>query len=391
MEKDISKVVVRDALKPRREPYWIRLSTGHSLGFRRMTENSVGTWIARFWEPVQSKKPMKTLGDFSDIPKGERFGAARKAAEEWFTHLGRGGKAGKFTVADICAEYIEHVRDAKGDIAASDVTRRFESYVLDDQAFAAFELTKLTPQIIGTWRKRLSQKPVNAGKNRGGLRSDSTLNRDMTSFRAALNYGVTQAYLTNDLAWKEKLKPKANADQRRTLYLTEEQRGLLIKAAEPKIKDFLEGLCRLPLRPQALAKLKVKNFDPNLPALHLDVDKSHDRRTFMLPEKTAALLLRNCQGKRNDEPIFQQPNGRPWNKDAWKGPVKDAVLAAGLPEDAVTYSLRHSTITDIVQRNIDLLTIAQIAGTSRRMIEKHYGHFRPERGRQALAHLDVEI
>ena len=116
MEKDISKVAVRDALPPRREPYWIRLTTGHSLGFRRMTESSVGTWIARFWEPVQSKKPMKTLGDFSDIPKGERFNAARKAAEEWFTHLGRGGKTGKFTVTDICAEYVEHVRDTKGEM-----------------------------------------------------------------------------------------------------------------------------------------------------------------------------------------------------------------------------------------------------------------------------------
>lgn len=390
MEKDISKVAVRDALPPRREPYWIRLTTGHSLGFRRMTESSVGTWIARFWEPVQSKKPMKTLGDFSDIPKGERFNAARKAAEEWFTHLGRGGKTGKFTVSDICTEYVEHVRDTKGEIAARDVARRFESYVLDDQAFAVCELTKLTPQTIGAWKKRLSEKPVSAGKNRGGLRSESTLNRDMTCFRAALNYGVTQGYLTNDFAWKEKLKPKANADQRRTLYLTEKQRGLLIKAAEPEIRDFLEGLCRLPLRPQALAKLKVSDFDQNLLVLHLDIDKSHARRSFTFPERTATLLLRNCQGKRGDEPIFQRANGHHWNKDAWKGPVKEAVLAAGLPENAVTYSLRHSTITDLVQGNVDLLTVAQLAGTSLRMIEMHYGHFRPERGRQALAHLNVE-
>jgi site-specific recombinase XerD len=86
-------------------------------------------------------------------------------------------------------------------------------------------------------------------------------------------------------------------------------------------------------------------------------------------------------------PLFARADGKPWDKDSWKKPMKAAADAAGLPADTVTYTLRHSTITDLVTGGLDLLTVAQLSGTSVEMIERHYGHFRVEHAADALAKL----
>ena len=44
-------------------------------------------------------------------------------------------------------------------------------------------------------------------------------------------------------------------------------------------------------------------------------------------------------------------------------------------------------ITDLIQSGLDTLTVAQLSGTSVRMIEKHYGHLTRDHARDALARL----
>ena len=63
------------------------------------------------------------------------------------------------------------------------------------------------------------------------------------------------------------------------------------------------------------------------------------------------------------------------------------VKAANLPPTTTAYSLRHSVISDLVHEGLDLLTVAQISGTSVVMIERHYGHLRGEVAATALARL----
>jgi hypothetical protein len=47
MATRIDTVASRDKLKPRREPYWHRLRRGCYLGYRKMTTDGDGVWIAR--------------------------------------------------------------------------------------------------------------------------------------------------------------------------------------------------------------------------------------------------------------------------------------------------------------------------------------------------------
>lgn len=53
--------------------------------------------------------------------------------------------------------------------------------------------------------------------------------------------------------------------------------------------------------------------------------------------------------------------------------------------EADGYTLRHSTITDLVNLGLPLLTVAQISDTSAEMIERHYGHLCRPAAAEALA------
>jgi len=89
-------------------------------------------------------------------------------------------------------------------------------------------------------------------------------------------------------------------------------------------------------------------------------------------------------------PLLTRADGSAWNKDAWKYPVKDAIRAAGLPDNATAYALRHSAITDLLSlHRLDTATVAALSGTSLAMIEKHYSHLLRDHAAAALARLVI--
>jgi integrase len=131
------------------------------------------------------------------------------------------------------------------------------------------------------------------------------------------------------------------------------------------------------------------NFDKRLGVLTIGKDKAGQDRRLKLPEKTAAFFAARCKDKLPSAPLLARADGKAWTKDSWKRPIKDAASAANLPADVVAYGLRHSTITDLVHGGLDLLTVAQLSGTSVAMIERHYGHLRADHAAKALATLSL--
>jgi len=384
----IDTVASRDKLKPRRGPYWQRVSKGCYIGYRKMTTGGNGSWLARARDEEAGVQQLyKPLGEFLELADHLRFDAAAKAAHAWFDHLGRGGSARAATVLDACTRYVRHLTATKSERAAKDAEARFKNYVLVHAKLAATELPKLTPTQLEAWRKSLRELPTRSGGSRGGRRSDSTLNRDMTCFRAALNLAYLDGLLTTDFAWRSKLRPIKNADQRRELYLDRAQRLQFIEKAPTDLAAFLRGLCQLPLRPGALAQLTAGDFDQRLKVLKIGRDKSGKDRRIKLPEVTAKFFDNASNDKLPTAPLLSRVDGRAWNKDAWKWPIKATVEAANLPDGTTAYTLRHSVISDLVHDGLDLLTVAQISGTSVAMIEKHYGHLRSDVAAGALARL----
>ena len=386
----LTSVTARDKLKVQREPHWMKLNSGAYLGFRKMTAGSTGAWLARY-RTDDGRQLKLALGEFADSPPSQRFDLAKRAAEQWFAHLDRGGISSAKTVADACRGYVEHVRQRRSDKPATDLEARYRRWVNGDP-FGKIELAKLTRQRVSDWRSRLRKAPVKVNRDKREKpllreRSASSVNRDVTAVRAALNFAHDAAWVTTDVAWRVELRPEKNADRRRDVYLDITQRQALIEAAQPDLRDLIRGLSLIPLRPGALAALTVSHFDQRRSVLTVGKDKAGGDRRIKLPPTTAEWLLELCGGRPSGSPLIPRGDGLPWNKDAWKGPMKRADMDASLPPAATAYALRHSVITDLVTGGLDLLTVAQLSGTSVAMIERHYGHLRAEHAAAALARL----
>ena len=230
----IDSVTARGRLIPRREPYWHKLATGRYVGFRYMAAGVTGTWIARYWDDAQRKQIYKSLGTLEEYADGRRFDKADEQARDWFTHLGKGGSSKVYNVAGACDAYVEHLRTEKGESAAEDAQGRFDRWV-HGTALAKVELSKLKREHFRKFRTMLIEAPVTIA-NETRERAKDTVNRDMSSVRAALNLAFLDGKVTTDFAWRENLKPIRNASRRRGLYLERTQRKAFIEHAAPDIE-----------------------------------------------------------------------------------------------------------------------------------------------------------
>ena len=146
MATSIKTVTDRAKLKPRREPYWESVRKGCYPGFRKLTADTDGTWVARWRDTATLKQHYQALGAFTELPPNERRDAAAKAAATWFQHVGAGGRLDAMSVDGACRAYVDHVRSEKGDEPAEDADSRFRRWVYDDARLAPVELVKLQPQ-----------------------------------------------------------------------------------------------------------------------------------------------------------------------------------------------------------------------------------------------------
>lgn len=384
MAMDLSKVGERDRLKPQREPHWQRLRAGCFLGFRPSKRGGKGTWIARAYDEDAGKYRVKSLGDFGTLPGNEMFAAAKKEAEKLAELVEAGGhvRAKIETVADACEAYAKTRPEAE---------KRFGRYVYGDP-IAKVKLDKLRRRHVKEWRERLEALPALVSRRKKGEpihreRAASTVNRDMAVFRAALAKVLSPGAPNSEAAWQEALKATPNANGRRTLYLDRSQRRKLLEKTDAEAAPFVRALCLLPLRPGALAALTAGDFDKRTAELTIGKDKTGKPRRIQLPQEAAKLLTAQAKNKLPGAALLMRANGKAWDKNSWKLPIAAAVAAAGLPGDATAYTLRHSTITDLVSAGLPLLTIAQISGTSAEMIERHYGHLASDAAVKALGEL----
>ncbi|HEX7501522.1 MAG TPA: tyrosine-type recombinase/integrase [Polyangia bacterium] len=320
-----------------------------------------------------------------------RFDAAKKAAA-WFEHLDRGGSLDTLTVREACEEYIASVRMKGKEATAADIAARFKRRIYSEK-IADIDLPKLTRRHVEAWRLSFTTTPVvinpHTKKPKTRARASSSVNRDMAALRAALNLAHDNGAVTSDMAWRVARRRIENADRRRDAYLDRAQRAALIANAPSDLALFLQGLSVIPLRPGALASLKAASFEERLSVLTIGKDKSGGDRRIKLPQQTSTFFGVQARDKLPSAPLLARGDGKAWDKDSWKKPVRAAAKAAGLSDEITAYAMRHSTITDLVTGGLDLLTVAQVSGTSVAMIEKHYGHLRADHAAAALATLTL--
>src|SRR5688572_9507753 len=109
---DLGSRDAREGLRGRREPYFMVIERGLSLGYRKTAEG--GSWLVRRYDPLTKRHFETRLGTADDSRDADghevlSFGQAqRKALLEALSEAERAG--GKhYTVADAVAEYLNYL------------------------------------------------------------------------------------------------------------------------------------------------------------------------------------------------------------------------------------------------------------------------------------------
>ena len=369
----------RERLKARKAPYWYRLLPKRFIGYRRSVFGG-GTWIAKYEAHGSAARREKVLGHESDLGS---FEAAEAAAREWFREFDADSSdTTRASVSDACRAYVDALRRQGRFKSADDAARMFARFVAGTE-FGGTRLTELTAGVSQAWFDSLMDRAPADPERRRAARA--TANRKLASVRAALNHAYrVLGWVGSDRGWTP-VRPHGSlvkrdnpVKQRDAAFLTKAERQRLLLSLKPDLADFCRAILLSGARPGEIAKLRVGDYSPGTGELHVPFDTKVGGRTIIVSSQMRELVER-CAAKRPPvEPLFARSDGRFWNNDAWKRPFKRAVIKAGLDPRVVPYCLRHTAITEFILAGIDSAIVAAWAGTSVRMIEQTYGHFRSE-------------
>lgn len=372
MADNIKSKSGRSRLSVRREPHWARIRTGLYVGYRKLKEGE-GTWIARRQENGE-----KEYRSFGAISSEGAFDDAVKAAIEWNDSLEQGATNKIVTVEDACRAYVDHLRMHKSPASAADAEGRFKRLIYGTK-IGHIQLPKLKTTDVKKWLN--AQVDPDADDEDDIRKAKDSANRNLNSFKAALNLALTDRLVATDAAWKT-VTGFSGVGKRRTEFLDMAQRGTLIDACPDDLKLLVKAMLLTPARPGELAALKVSDF--NKAQGSLDLDGKTGRRTATVSSAARQFFTEQSKGKLPSAPLLSREYGDHWNKDAWKKMYKAAVREAKLPPNTVMYTLRHVAISELIMGGMDSFIVARLAGTSVVMIEKHYGHLRHQDTREKL-------
>jgi integrase len=112
-------------------------------------------------------------------------------------------------------------------------------------------------------------------------------------------------------------------------------------------------------------------------------------RTLVLNPASVAILERLCGGRPHGDPIFTRPTGGPYSNVNVAERFQSVRRRAMVRAEITIYSLRHLWISEALMAGVDGMLVARMAGTSVKMIETVYGHFRVASMQDAQARLDA--
>jgi integrase len=407
----------REALAARREPYWYKLSRDRHLGLRKLSQDSFGSWIARFRDEARQRH-YKSLGECSDT---FGFDAAKVAAEVWFRDREQGVRErdedGPATVATACREYVRSLVAEERRDSARDAHMRFRRTVYgdsndvefgprkaqdepgdSDRAVSTAKRSARTPKQRTPVAHPIAALPLSRVRSprlkkwhvelvAAGL-SKASANRTLTALKAALNLAVKNRLVSAAAAqeWAE-VAPLKGASRRRDLFLDVMQRRALLANSQGAVHQLIKVVLYTGCRAGELTSARRSAFDARTKSL--TVSGKTGTRTIPLTPAAVEIFAAISKDKLPNASLLTRDDGKPWAHSDWDEDVKAAAVLAGLPTETCLYTLRHSFITQALLDGVSTLEVSKIVGTSLAMIEKHYGHLVHDTARERLAKVQL--
>lgn len=195
----------------------------------------------------------------------------------------------------------------------------------------------------------------------------STVNRELNMLRSMFNRAVEWGQIEkNPLSGVKKLKPlKAEDYERKALYISNGVFTKLLNDSSPNLRNFLTVAKNTGMRVGELVNLKWTDIDFNTKQIKIKESKNFTQR--YVPMNCTVYEALNSLDK-TVESVFPYKS-RESASNSWRK-VK---LRLGLSEYRL-HDLRHTFITDLVTRGVDIVTVMEITGHKDIRMLKRYTH-----------------
>jgi integrase len=312
-----------------------------------------------------------------DSPTGPNY---IKALQEFGKHLRQeeGKGTDSFRVAALANEYRWYLQSKKRKGALRNVNSYLRSFV---DRFGGLCVAELVGRHVDEWLDARDSW------------NDSSKWLACSTLQTVLNWGVKKGWIASNPLRGRIEMPKATP-RGRECRLSQEFMDLLEAHACQALKVLLVVMRGTGSRPEELAKATARDFKGDRIVFAFDPPeggyvhkqakrgKHVDRVIFLTPE-LSALVAELCR-VHPCGPIFRATRGEGWNTNkrqaTWDRLLESEPIAAYMRQhgikrkNCVPYSYRHTWISDALDKGISIKLIADLAGTSVAMIEKHYGH-----------------
>ena len=398
----LTSAMVIESLTPRISPYWNTLEFCRHLGVQRHPQNG-NFWVARVRTRTGGLYLQKRLSPVCfDGNEGVGYDAALALAREWFKDpevadvastpypvginqkLRYEKQVAAFTVGDALQDYVEWKRVSAAKTHFQTNLSLINHHLiprLGDQpleGFTARQFTEFCRDVLETPPKRGNQKAGPRTRleklDRESLRKrKKTLNTLIGILRACFRMAWENGEIESDRAWRC-LKRLPHADTPRNEFLTRPQCQALLKACGPELRQLVLGALYTGCRVSELAQMKVRDVGGHFFGVYVRPLKSYRGRYVHLPEEGMSFFLDLCDGKGEEDFVFERENKRPW-AGGHKHLFKAAVREAGLSDGFVFHGLRHTYASQLVQAGTPLAIVAkQLGHTTTDTVSRTYGH-----------------
>jgi hypothetical protein len=371
---NLQTLTSRARLLPRGKPYAVRLIPGVWLGYRA-AQSGTGTWVVIAadgkggrWQKVIAHADDKQPSDGTTVLSYEQ--AANRARS-----LARGD-------ANAAADRPVTISEALDAYEADLRGRGREPYNAQwvrghlPPHLAAQPLSQVTAKQLRQWRDGL----VKAGMQ------PATVNRVLKPAHASFNLAakLDARVAANAQAWKVGLEALPGTVMARDAVLTDKQVMAVVAAAydiDEHLGLYVQTHAEVGSRSSQLARCTVADLHRDklmVPASRKG--RGGGRGGHVGVPLTPSLVARRhrvAAGRPASAPLLTRANGEPWQPEMsdHRRLFEQAAKAAGLPEGASIYGLRHSSIARALLRNVPIKIVADWHNTSTGQIERHYGRF----------------
>lgn len=219
--------------------------------------------------------------------------------------------------------------------------------------------------------------------------SNGTINRELAVLSHILNKAVEWGWLQHKAAVIHRLKESTG----RITYLTVSQTEKLISCAMedgcPDIYPFIVIATETSMRKAEILSIRKRNIDLERRIIYVPRAKSGPREQ-PITQYLADFLAKYIEASQpGTDWLFPSPAAREGHRVDIRKPFRRVVEAAGLdPSQVVRHTLRHTSITHLVQAGVDLPTVKRISSHKTLAMVERYAHQNGEHIQAAMDRLD---